>query len=56
MPLFGTRLASSAGSEPSNGESRCSARPLRSKWVMNGLYSSDTQKVPSGSATRPSES
>jgi hypothetical protein len=56
MPLFGTRLASSAGREPSKGDRRSMARPLRSKCVMYGPYSSDTQKVPSGMATRPSES
>ena len=56
MPLFGTRFASSRGSEPSKGESRWVARPFRSKWVMNGPYSSETQNPPSGEATRPSES
>lgn len=39
-----------------SGDSRSIARPLWSKWVMKGPYSSHTQKVPSGRATRPSES
>jgi hypothetical protein len=42
MPSFGTRLDSSAGRLPSNGESRSICRPRASKWVMNGPYSSDT--------------
>ena len=41
---------------PSNGDSRAICRPSASKCVMNGPYSSDTQNVPSGSATRPSGS
>ena len=56
MPLLGTRSFSSAGSVPSKGESRAIARPFAAKCVMNGPYSSDTQNVPSFSATRPSES
>ena len=32
----------------SNGDSRPISRPVRSKCVMNGPYSSDTQNVPSG--------
>ena len=34
MPLFTSRLASSAGSEPLDGDSRSSARPSAAKWVM----------------------
>ena len=56
MPRFGVRSASSRGSVPSKGDSRAIARPFLLKCVMNGPYSSDTQKVPSFSATRPSES
>jgi hypothetical protein len=38
-----------------NGESRSSSLPLASMWTMNGLYSSDTQTVPTLSlSVRPS--
>ena len=39
-----------------NGERRASSLPCEVKWVTNGPYSSETQKLPSGIATRPSGS
>jgi hypothetical protein len=54
IPRFTRRRASTFGSAPLNGFSRSTVRPLESKCTRWGPYSSDTQKVPSESATRPS--
>ena len=56
MPWFATRFANSRGNVASNGDSRPIWRPLASKWITNGPYSSETQNVPSGNATKPSGS
>jgi hypothetical protein len=55
-PRFGPRSDNSRGSVPLNGESRSSSVPFTSKCTIDGQYSSETQNVPSVSATRPSVS